>query len=574
MKKRNKIISILAAATMIAPVALVTATQPQVAAAKTQKGTFTIEKDNTVHVYDPSGHLYTSKSNPKLPVQVDYDDLLILNDEPSFKYLGYRTINGERYLNLGHNGYVKLADVNTIDGKNIQQGKLVLGSNARVYNRNGKKTPQVLNSGTFIKYADKIEPISELKDYYCAKYDKVPQTNKAYGVQRFWLPYQPIKGKDYYALGHGKFIKAANVKYINGSQLYTDKTITVTANHDLKVYRGPLNYSNSDDANAFNDTNLTIKKGQKVKVDHALYVTNEDPDYYYRLAGKDEYIDGKGNVSGATTKLETMAYEDLSSTTVGYTTNAQIYTAKGTDMFPGQYIDSINSLPTATVNELVYLWVPSDQKAELFYRLNNQNITLTNNATPTKDTQPIKKHVVNGYLKASDAVYARGQYLSPLNSAQDAEKDKVTATTSDKQALQDLISKSATTQKSDSYRLSNGDLRGNYDAALANAKDIIAANDATLSDVKLATLQLKNAEQALNGKKVVVKNINKLTNSEAYSIIMLASRAFEGKYQEDNVIYDSTKHTLTVMETVDQGNYKFKDIPHVLDIADYATQEK
>ncbi|MDF7638454.1 SLAP domain-containing protein [Lactobacillus sp. ESL0791] len=578
MKRNKKLFTLLTAAILTVPSSFLVTSNVQVRAAKSQKGTFKINMGET-YLYDKNGHIYKKYGKlGKLPTQIDNKDLLELQTDKALKYYGYRTIKGERYLNVGNNGYVKLADVNVLNGKNIQRGKLVLDHNSRVYNKNGRKKAQVLAKGAFVKYAGKVAPISEAKDYYTAEWGISKDAEGVHVATRAWLPYRMIKGQDYYSLGKNRYIKAGNVKYIDGISLYTNKAITVTATQNLKIYRGPLNYSNSDDGNFFNPTDQVIRKGSKFKIDRNLYVTNEDPDDYYRLAGKDEYVDGDANANGATDKLEVSAYEDLSETRVGYKTNAKIYNAKGTALYPELYIDSLKNNHMAKVNEAVYLWVPSEQKAELFYQLDKQSYDLTSSPTPTKETassQDTNKQVVDGYIKASDVEYASGPYLQPINSAQDAEKERVTATKSDRQNLENLISAGAAVEKSEKYLLSGGTLRANYDSALATAKQVIAAEDSSVGEVNLANAELTAAGKALNGQKVPVKNLAKLTQNEGFSVGHLASRAFEGgKYPEYVVNFNLKKNKLILTEIAKDASGKYQDIPHELNIADYAVEEK
>ena len=84
-----------------------------------------------------------------------------------------------------------------------------------------------------------------------------------------------------------------------------------------------------------------------------------------------------------------------------------------------------------TVDRLLYLWVPSENKAELFYRLRSGYVQTGSNYSASDDA---------GYVKASDVDYDYGpQMVDPANTASEAEAGKAVATSSDKAELQKLI---------------------------------------------------------------------------------------------------------------------------------------
>ena len=45
----------------------------------------------------------------------------------------------------------------------------------------------------------------------------------------YYLPYKKIKGKEYYNIDHGGYIKAVNVDSINGNKSFTNYATVTTA---------------------------------------------------------------------------------------------------------------------------------------------------------------------------------------------------------------------------------------------------------------------------------------------------------------------------------------------------------
>lgn len=189
------------------------------------------------------------------------------------KYAGKLTTSTtDQYYYLGNGAYVKVGDLAQVAGKNVMR----LSYNTYVYNKKGQriKSQGKLKKGTLINYSGKASAASSDRTYffYPSESDtKHPQALKQY----------QIKGQSYYALGGGRYVKAANVDKINGQYVFTNDPTYVVPYSDLFVL----------DKN-FKDTKQVVRAGSKVKTDQVISVNNsEDPQLYVRLAGsKDQYL--------------------------------------------------------------------------------------------------------------------------------------------------------------------------------------------------------------------------------------------------------------------------------------------
>ena len=101
----------------------------------------------------------------------------------------------------------------TTSNVNSEQGKLTLNHKTRVYNKKGKKkysylkTNGLLKKGALVRYVGKIKALSDPDTKRYSFNDK--------DMNWYYLPYKTIKGKQYYNIGHGGYIKAINVDSIN-----------------------------------------------------------------------------------------------------------------------------------------------------------------------------------------------------------------------------------------------------------------------------------------------------------------------------------------------------------------------
>lgn len=472
MKLRNKI-TLISAATLMAlsPAATVLSNNPSVVqAAKVSKKTITTNQFDNFR-YNGNGKELSGfvKKNTTLP-----------------RLSGLVTIKGKKYYRVGKNTYVRADAVAKIDNKNT----LLLDYNSYVYNNKGKRV-------------------------------KVPTLKKNLPI--LFYNTKTIKGKKYYRIGKNQYVKAANVGVVNGKIQYVDETyVTVKADKT---------HSYTKDGYA-NDTQY--KKGQKVRVDQFIYTPASGSDDFaafnddsavpfYRIKGeKDAYLSSLDVTPRKAMKA--VNYDDLHYTFAEYTQPADmpIYTINGTPSDVVVPHAATNAERRINVDRLMYIWVPSEKKAELFYHISSQYVM-----APEGDVYTIgkaHKFVGDGFVKQSD-VKVSGLELKPVNTPEEAEQDSKTATISDKQALQNEIDKHTDVEKSDAYRLTSRNKREAYDTQLKLAQDVEKSNTSTIAAVKLAVWSLQQKTNDLDGAKVHVKNVNQLTEAEARKVYRVAYNA-------------------------------------------------
>ncbi|WP_278963222.1 SLAP domain-containing protein [Lactobacillus apis] len=350
--------------------------------------------------------------------------------------------------------------------------KLVHG--AYVYNKNGKRLKRFQGSrskthlykGATVKFANKLESIEpNTKQYFLLDDDNYHQT---------WLPYTKTGKSYYYNIGSGGYINAANVGQINQKPLYTaEATVKVKTPNSFPVGRGK--------------DNMMIKNNQKIKVDRTT-LKQEDPSAVpsYRISGtKTGFLAKSVVVTPPRQKLLTFS---------GYTyvlVNASINTfnnkgeVRENQQPPFEAYRPFGKGDKLPVDELLYIWLPKENKAELFYHLLGDSgmgdIVYVDNS---KDDL--------SYLKADDCKYIGGPFLTPVNTPEQAKADTQLATSTDKSDLQKLIDQENVVKNSESYKEFKHD---GYDAALATAKKLVASDTATVMEVKQAAFVLKGQQE-------------------------------------------------------------------------------
>lgn len=290
-----------------------------------------------------------------------------------------------RYYKIGRNRYISIDSVAQING----QKTLTLDHNAAIYDSYGRrlKTTVIKKNTPLIFYNTKI-----------------------------------IRDATYYRIGKNRYVKATNVGALNGETAYASQTyVTIKEN---QVH----SYTLDGEANG-----VTYKKGQKVMVDQYIHIpasymddftaANDDsPVAFYRVKGqKDAYLSELDVTPRKAMKL--VNYEDLHNTFIKLTDpgDMPIYNANGEAtkvVIPHAATNVFNEL---NVDRLQYIWVVSDNKAELFYHLKSAYVN-----TPEGNVYRlgnVRKYVGNGFIKASDAKYEAGIKLSPVNTPQEAQAD-------------------------------------------------------------------------------------------------------------------------------------------------------
>lgn len=359
--------------------------------------------------------------------------------------------------------------------------KLVHG--AYVYNKKGQRLTKYrgsrynthLRKGTNVRYTGTIQPIEkDSKQYYLLNDDNYNQS---------WLPYKKIKGKYYYNIGHGGYINAANVNKINGQPLYVANATVTVKPKDNHGFSGGYTGSGND--------RTLVKPSQKLKVDCITKVPDgNSSSKVYRIAGTTDAFIYIGNIKiQPRQKLATYTmhtYVDLKQNSNAYSissilkpkiTNKKVILAKN------------ENLP---VIRKIYVWVPKDNKAELFYRLNYYSPEESINYENAIQNQLF-------YVKAADAIYLSGPQLTPANTPEEAQADAKIATAADKQDLQKLIDQEKTITASSNYKNEDyvNTYKAQYDEALKQAKAVNSSTSVSISEVKEAVWYLTTQQQAL-----------------------------------------------------------------------------
>ncbi|WP_278341271.1 FIVAR domain-containing protein [Lactobacillus acetotolerans] len=231
---------------------------------------------------------------------------------------------------------------------------------------------------------------------------------------------------------------------------------------------------------------------------------NITPDNYYRIKGTDNaFIDGIYITNKPRQKMKL------------YTTYTYVHPLHDTDTYNISGENWNNILPQNTpallkennipVDEALYIWVPSENKAELFYHLATPSLTF--------QQQGIKPDVYKdknyNYVKASDVKYISGPILKPENTSEEAKSDIAIANTQDKQTLQKIIDQEKSIKASKNY-IKYYDEANNYNNALKNAKEVNASEKSTSAEVNETTRLLNKA----------IKNLNEpLVNADNFPII-------------------------------------------------------
>ena len=303
----------------------------------------------------------------------------------------------------------------------------------------------------------------------------------------YYLQAETVNGKDCYAIGKNRYIRANNVDSIDGyPHIY----------HGVVTYATVLKKTTTQTLTIDSNKHV-LKKGQKIKVDLAVGPWAEDfAGYIYRLHDyPNEYV-GQSYIK-LRNYLPTSSYDELTFTYVrpNTTTNTKFYNFDGTPT--GISYRNRNQNPL-TVDGLYYLWVPSEKKAELFYHFLtyriDRNYFVNNDGTDLKkpefdknnkliESTEDKMRYTNSFVKASDVTFASGIKLTPLNTAKDAENDQKVATDKDKQELQRKFEENK----------NNKNVKGHDESAVKNYNNALMIASSVLQSPKATIAQVKQA---------------------------------------------------------------------------------
>ncbi|MDF7638440.1 SLAP domain-containing protein [Lactobacillus sp. ESL0791] len=309
---------------------------------------------------------------------------------------------------------------------NEKQGKLTLNHNTRIYNKKGQKLwsyrggSSLLKKNTAVTYASTVQPISDPSTKRFSYHDD--------NWDWYYLPYKMIKGQEYYSIGHGGYVKAANVEQINGCYLYASY---------LKLPRLPKEYSEVQILDKDGKTTgRKVTLGRPLTLDRSTdngglngrYADDDGDTSYFRIKGTDNFVglDTADVVQGRQLLLPYSNYMN-----VVFTNAVDLYTSKGEKVvrttntgnqgiiLGNQSQTKVDAPTTAQigkgrieiVSKEIYLWVPEEHKAELFYQLQADDLS--------------HEFKTDLFVKATEAKYAYGPQLMPSNTAEDVQAPTV-----------------------------------------------------------------------------------------------------------------------------------------------------
>ncbi len=539
-------------------------------------GQVTITSQKTIYASDQKGGIKTYKNAKGWSSSKEFKQGTVLTYHGAPKI-----INGSAYYPLGNDTYVAASATNLPNGPVTLQ----VDHNSYIFNKNGHRIRSYqgkyeITPKNVVIYAGHATNIKKPKKYYSLYWanhkNNYNNFSRNYFMvkQRFYLKYRTIKGQDYYPIGKNAYIKAKNVKFIAGKPVYKTGWTTITVKNNTRTY---------------DDYNWKLKKGQKFKTKLYGYwpdlsqigIPNDlHPDHpflYYRVKMRGKTVNVFWMNAEPKRNIEFVNFYNLHNTFVRAKRNVHVYNANGKVVQPDFYIDANGEKTNSSigfyainVDRLQYLYNTEAKKAELYYHLKQQKIPMVNQAG--KSYSQIKGYrasvnIGSAFVKASDVSYSSGNKLKAINTAKQAEKDNRLADKKEKTPLLKQINKAKQVRKTDKYYLSSSyTLRKAFNFARQYAKKVSQDKSATINVVRDAENLLTTKEKALNGKKVIVRNIHHITDKEAQKIVNLAEDALANN--DDNVVVNFYHHN-TVLKV---GDPEVEET-HPLKITDFAKQK-
>ena len=386
-------------------IALTQNNEPVLAASKKATKKTIKTSTNGITLYNEKGNFYTGKKKVKSnstiktygnPVWITSRISLLSSD--SFPII--RINNGQNYVWLGDNGYIKSNCLGCISNK----GVINIARKGYVYDKNGKRLKSYRGGKATVTRNQKIK--------YAGK---LTETSREL----------------YYYVGSGAYVKALNVSKINGQYVFTKQPTYVIPRADMYVLNKDLK-----------ETSKVVRAGSKVKIDQVLIDTDyTDPQLYVRIAGtKDQFLywtdagdypdedegnfsfrffmDDNHNFAESTQSLVTFK-QGLEKTTPLYNDQGQLVD------LGGKYLEKAargNFLPENNyqVDYARYIWVPSEKKAELFYHLIGTTFSMRDPHSKYEYTW-VKQNIGSVYVKACDVTF-KGLKVKTQNTAEEATK--------------------------------------------------------------------------------------------------------------------------------------------------------
>lgn len=404
-----------------------------------------------------------------------------------------------------------------------QKGKLTLSHNSYVYTKKGKRTGKLLRKGKSVKYVGKVSVNNEAASLYF--YQRSTASNK------MQLKTTRIKGKNYYQIGKNQYISVANVSTIDGSSVFAKQTTVTVKRTTPQLFMAPGNRALT--------TGKNYKKGQKLTVDQlgGMNVLANSLLDAYHIKGTDYYV--RASDVTARQDLVNMAYGERNQTTVRTNrVSVPIYSFNGEESTPNGFAWIKGT--DLHVNGAMYLYNGQTQKSELYYHLINRYQFMPNLKRSPNFPEEYRANYVNigdAFVKASDVTWTDGERLTPINTADEAENNsKIAITETNELDLKDLINKADSMKNTVKYKLSSFYKRYNYDQAIRDAQtEVNSRKLMSTAEAQYLIWNLKTYENELDGAKIKVANMNKLTSNEKLAIDLLVDKVCTQETDTENL---------------------------------------
>ena len=287
-------------------------------------------------------------------------------------------------------------------------------------------------------------------------------------------------------------------------------------------------------------TGKYYKKGQKLTVDQLggmNILANSSPDAYH-IKGTDYYVWAKD--VKAKRALQDIDYTSRVLTTVRTNkSKAPLYSFDAEKSTPAGY--AFMKGTDFKVNGAMYLYNAKTDKSELYYHLTNHYHTMANLKTSPDFPNRFNTELVDTgdpFVKASDVKFFSGKKLKPINTAVSAKDGSKIAILENQEAdLKKLLGKVDSVKNSVKYKLSSSLKRDNYDLAVRDAQTQVNSRKLmSTAEAQYLIWSLKTYESELDGAKVKVGNMNKLTSNEKLAIGLLVISVY-GKNTDKESLY-------------------------------------
>ena len=287
-------------------------------------------------------------------------------------------------------------------------------------------------------------------------------------------------------------------------------------------------------------TGKYYKKGQKLTVDQLggmNILANSSPDAYH-IKGTDYYVWAKD--VKAKRALQDIDYTSRVLTTVRTNkSKAPLYSFDAEKSTPAGY--AFMKGTDFKVNGAMYLYNAKTDKSELYYHLTNHYHTMANLKTSPDFPNRFNTELVDtgdAFVKASDVNFFSGKKFKPINTAASAKDGSKIAILENQEAdLKKLLGKVDSVKNSVKYKLSSSLKRDNYDLAVRDAQTQVNSRKLmSTAEAQYLIWSLKTYESELDGAKVKVGNMNKLTSNEKLAIGLLVISVY-GKNTDKESLY-------------------------------------